>query len=157
MTAAPLASVDQLAARLGVTLSEGSRDRARAELALWEVSVRARDLANQTWANPVSAPDAVVAVVLAAAYRAFKNPDRFLKNAGNGFSGELSPDDFKSSDVFLDAERATLRRCRPKSSISTMSFTRGDPVTSYGSFSLTTLPDGTVSAEPFFDGSFGEV
>lgn len=154
--AAPLASVDQLAARLGVTLAVGSPDRARAEANLTDVSARARSVANQTWSDPTQVPDEVQAVVLAATYRLFKNPQRMVQNAGNGFSVGLSTDDFKGGDVFLQGERSVLRRFRPKGSISTMSFTRGDPVCSYGSFSLTTLPDGTVSAEPFFDGQFGE-
>lgn len=107
----PLATVDRLATRLGVTLTPNTPDYARAEECLWSASVRARALAGQEWTDPTTVPDEVVDVVLAAAYRLFRNPDRHQSNQAGSFAAAVSPSDLKSG-VFLDAERRVLMSFR---------------------------------------------
>lgn len=138
-----LASVDQLAARLGVTLTEGTADYARAVAALEDVSVRARSVAEQAWPDPETVPDAVVTVVLFAARRVYVNPDRYLSNMAGSFQATLAQNEF-TGDIFMQAELAELRKFRPKQGLWVLSTTRTD------------CDPGAVLAQYYTDGNGGD-
>lgn len=123
--------VTQLGTKLGRTFAENSEDFARAELAIWQVSVRARSIAEQQWTNVAEVPDAVKAVVLDASYRVFKNPNRYVQNQGGSFQAMLSQSEFKG-DIFLQAERDELEKHKPNSGMWTQPFTRADGETFTG-------------------------
>ncbi|QGH75747.1 head-to-tail adaptor [Gordonia phage Syleon] len=122
-----LASVDRLSARLGVTLAPGNPDYVRAEEALWSSSVRARGIAEREWEDPATVPDEVLDVVLSAAFRIFKNPDRFLTNQAGTFQATLAQSDFATGDIFLPAEVAILEKHRPQAALRVLSIYRDDP------------------------------
>ncbi|AXQ64389.1 head-to-tail adaptor [Gordonia phage Neville] len=116
-----LATVDRLATRLGIDLPTGSTDRARAEDCLWSASVRARVIAEREWADPTNpldpdgpVPESVVDVVLMAAMRMYRNPDRFIVNQAGSFQATLPQADFTAGDIFLRAEVALLEKARPR-------------------------------------------
>lgn len=111
--AEPLATVEQLAARLGRTLAEDSPDYARAEAALEDVSARARSVAEQPWTDLTKVPDAVRTVVLAAARRIFVNPDRYLSNMAGTFQATMAQNEF-TGDIFMQGELAELRKHQPQ-------------------------------------------
>jgi hypothetical protein len=71
---ASLADLAQLSERLGVALDPESADGVRLQGVLDDVSafIRAEGL---PWADPPTAPDIVVAICLAVALRAWKNPE----------------------------------------------------------------------------------
>lgn len=75
-----LASVEQLMARLGVTLSGADLERALA--ALDDASATVRTFADEDWTdeegNPEDVPEIIQAVTLACAYRAYSNPSGFF-------------------------------------------------------------------------------
>ncbi|MCH5644154.1 hypothetical protein [Gordonia sp. ABSL49_1] len=105
-----LASTDRLGARLGITFEPDSADYARAKDALWSVSVRARSITGRDYPDPEHVPDPVVDVVLSAAMRLYRNPDRFLTNQAGSFQATLSAADFAAGDIFLSAEVAVLEK-----------------------------------------------
>lgn len=129
-----LASVERLAIRLGVTLT--GAERARAEDCLKSASVRARSIAERKWANPDDpsdpdgpVPDTVEDVVLAAAYRLYRNPDRFVVNQAGSFQATIPTSDFTDGDIFLRKEVAELEKVRPGGNkLFTMTLTREDEV-----------------------------
>ena len=150
-----LATVERLAIRLGVTLAEDTLDYARAEEALWTASTRARSITEREWADAALIPDEVVDVVLAAAMRIYRNPDRFLANQSGTFSATLPTSDLAAGDVFLLAERRALERHRPKQSLWVSSTTRDDDLNPSGPYDpanyVTTPVDG-VYGDPFYLG-----
>ncbi|QNJ57063.1 head-to-tail adaptor [Gordonia phage Rabbitrun] len=129
-----LATVDRLATRLGIELPTGSTDRARAEECLWSASTRARVVAERDWAAPTDpldpdgpVPEYVIDVVLAAAMRLYRNPDRFMVNQAGSFQATLPQSDFAAGDIFLRAEVALLEKARPRArSLWTIQQTRED-------------------------------
>lgn len=72
--AASLADIGQLAERLGVTIVPDSATGLRAQAALDDASALIRS-EGAAWPDPNLAPDIVVAVCLAVAMRAYRNPD----------------------------------------------------------------------------------
>lgn len=80
---AALATVAELEDRLGRTLTGAPLDRA--EAALDDASALVRDEGDEDW-DSLTAPDRVVQIVLAAAYRAFTNPDALAQAT----SGDVS-------------------------------------------------------------------
>lgn len=111
-----LIPVSMLEVKLGKSLTVGSADFQRAEQTIWEISVQARSAAEKTaadWPDHTSpdVPDQVKVIVAAAAYRAFKNPDRYVMNNVFQFTGQLDPNDFRG-DIFLSAEREALESYR---------------------------------------------
>lgn len=104
-------SVDQLGAKLGRTFTPDTKDFARAEISIWEVSVRARSVAGRKWASDpdIDIPEEIVAVVLSASYRVFKNPARYLSNQAGQFIGTHAQSEF-AGDIFLQAERDELEK-----------------------------------------------
>uniref|UniRef100_UPI003D8B05C5 hypothetical protein n=1 Tax=Gordonia sp. B7-2 TaxID=3420932 RepID=UPI003D8B05C5 len=112
MTSEALATVDRLSSRLGVALVADTPDYARAEEALWSASVQAKAVAQQPNWTSDSAPEGVVDVVLSAAARTFKNPDRNVSNQAGTFQATLAQSDF-ATGLFLSGELAVLHRHRP--------------------------------------------
>lgn len=114
-----LATVERLSARLGMTLTPGSPDYARAEEALWSASARARSIADRVgdWADSATVPDAVVDVVLSAALRIYRNPDRFLINQAGSFQATLASSDFATGNIFLQGEIDELEKHRPNAGL----------------------------------------
>ena len=123
MATTPLASVSQLAARLGQTLTEGTADYLRAEAALEDVSARARSVAGQAWTDISTVPPTVVTVVLMAARRIYVNPDRYLSNMAGSFQATLAQSEF-TGDIFMQGEIAELRKYRRSPGLWVMSTTR---------------------------------
>jgi hypothetical protein len=128
-----LIPVSLLATKLGKTLTLGSAQFSQAELAIWTVSVRARSAAGKTVADwpgfagdsddsDTPTPDAVKVVVLEAAYRVFKNPQRYVMNQVLQFTGQISNE--LDGDVFLRAERDELERFQVNAGMWTVTTTR---------------------------------
>ncbi|MFF0710039.1 hypothetical protein RND64_08815 [Gordonia sp. w5E2] len=114
-TTPTLATVERLSARLGVSLNPGTTDYARAEEALWSASARARSIAERespddAWSDVTKVPDAVVDVVLSAALRIYRNPDRYLMNQAGTYQAALSSSDFATGSIFLSGEIVELKK-----------------------------------------------
>lgn len=119
----PLASVVALRDRLGRDLS--GDDIPRAEAAIADASALVRAHARRDW-NGENVPDAIVAVVLAVARRAFTNPDSVVTRTDGPFSTTYNRD---TLGAFLtDAEKAVVERYRPAGSgrLWTQQTTRGE-------------------------------
>ncbi|GAB7185926.1 hypothetical protein ATKI12_5757 [Kitasatospora sp. Ki12] len=82
----PLASVDQLTARLGYPLTGPDLTMAEAALADASAVVRAHGLA---WPDPARVPDVVRSVVLAAAERRVRNPEGYRMEQQGSYSYQL--------------------------------------------------------------------
>jgi len=122
-----LIPVSMLAVKLGRSLEEGSPDFLRAEQAIWSVSVFARSVADKSdadWADSV--PSSVQVVVLNAAYRVFKNPDRYIQNQAYQFMGQIDPSELRGN-IFMSAELEELAQFRANAGMWTQSTTRFDP------------------------------
>lgn len=82
MSLPPLAGLEDLSARLGVTFDSGSADELRASAALLDASSLIRAVAGATWVDGEDSgaalsddlPDIVVTIALAVAARAYRNP-----------------------------------------------------------------------------------
>lgn len=122
-TSEPLATVEQLAARLGETLTPETPDYVRAEAAIEDVSERARSIAGQPTWSAGTAPAAVRAVVIAAARRIYTNPDRYLSNMAGTFQATVASDQF-TGDIFMLGELAELAKFRPTPGVYTQRFGR---------------------------------
>lgn len=126
-----LIPVTMLATKLGKALNPGSAEFGQAEQAIWNVSVRARSIAEKTkveWpgfdaVNHFQVPDTVKVVVLEASYRVFKNPQRYVMNQAFQFTGQISSAEM-NGDVFLQAERDELEKFQSNSGMWTQTITR---------------------------------
>lgn len=124
MSLPDLADTTALGARLGRTLT--GADQTRAQAAISDVSAWARSIAEQEWPiAPNDVPDFVVAVVLAAARRAFENPQGFVYETMGPISATRGAATVTGSP-FTAPELALLRRARPKSGVWALATTRGD-------------------------------
>ncbi|WP_425804718.1 hypothetical protein [Gordonia sp. DT101] len=142
--------------RLGVEIIPDSNEHARATDALWSVSTRARSITEQAWADPDETPDAVVDVVLSAAMRIYRNPDRFLSNQAGSFTGTLAASDFADGDLFLPGERVVLERHKATGPLTTMTTTRNDPNAPNGPWDPRSYVPDTISGglgDPFHIGT----
>jgi len=123
----PLATVEQFAARLPGGI--GVDDYDRAEAALQDASALVRLEAQTTWVDEAGAltidlPDVVVAVTIAAARRAFVNPDGLASESIQDYSSTFPS---ASADIYLTrAERSAVRRAVQRSGLWTMATTRVD-------------------------------
>ncbi len=105
-----LIGVDALAIKLGKSLPEGSAEFLRAEQSIWTASVRARSIAGKRddeWAVG-EVPSVVQSIVLEAAYRIQRNPQRYTMNQAFQFTGQVSHE--LDGDIFLRSEREILER-----------------------------------------------
>jgi hypothetical protein len=121
-----LAALEDLAARIPGDISE--EDYARAEAALADASAMVRTEAGQTWVDAegelADVPDVAVAVTIAAARRAFVNPEMLASESIQDYSSTFSS---PSSDIYLTKqERTALRRITGRSGLWTQATTRSD-------------------------------
>lgn len=153
----PLASLEQFDARIPGGVSE--EDEARAGAVLEDASTLVRDAAGRTWVDAdtgelETVPDAVVAVTIAAARRAFVNPDMVSSESIQDYSATFAS---ASSDIYLTkAERATVRRAAGRSGLWTLGTTRVD--VGGDVMSVTGSPWGSATPEaidPFSEGWTG--
>ncbi|MFD9813988.1 hypothetical protein [Streptomyces sp. NPDC059080] len=103
--AAPLASIEQLTARLGYRLDEAERVMAEAALADASALVRAYGL---PWPRADTAPAVVVSVVLAVAERRVRNPEGYRAESQGGYQYQL-PASAPTGVGLTDAEIRLLR------------------------------------------------
>lgn len=110
---AALATVPELLARMGVSQeSLSAEDTVRAEAALADVSSLVREEARQEWATPEVTPEAVRAVVLAAARRVYSNPEGFTSETAGPFTVRRDT----VGAYLTEQETAIVRRYRPAGS-----------------------------------------
>ena len=111
----PIADTTALAARLGVTLP--GADEPRAAAILDDVSAMARKLSGDSarWVDTSTdpdtsaAPDDVVAIVLAAARRLYRNPDGFASEQDGDYSYRIDSDSLaRGGGMFTAAEIEVL-------------------------------------------------
>lgn len=117
-----LVSVSDLQTFMGREFSGDAEQQA--ELVLGVVSSWARVVSGQSWPDaPAGVPDDVRSVVLLAASRELKNPDKVISRQMGPFSVRFSdpPDGF-----FFPAELAILRRFRRSGGLRVVSTTRGE-------------------------------
>lgn len=112
MTLPSLATVDDLATRLPGGIAAADEDRA--QLVLDDVSTLIRAEVETDWVDDAGAlsgvPDVVVTVCLAAARRAWTNPNGVLSETIGSYSYRL-PDAAVAPGVFLtDEEKRLIRR-----------------------------------------------
>lgn len=146
----PLATVHDLEARLGLdndTLA--GADLARARAALDDASALVREEARRDWveASVITAPAAVIRVVLGAALRNYRNPDGEIAQTVGPFSRTVKA---AETGVYLTtAELEIVRRYRQvTSTLWTLRTTKGDDIDSTlyleDSFGFELFPVGTV-------------
>jgi hypothetical protein len=129
-----LADLEELSARLGLTLESGSADALRAQAALDDASalIRAEAGAGFTdWdivpdsgdSGPNPIPDIITAIALAAAYRAYQNP----QGATSAQVGDVSVSyggTAGGGSVYLTRdERNAIRRAAGRSSTGSLALT----------------------------------
>ena len=130
MTLPALAAFDDLAARLPGGIDEDN-DGARARAALADASALIRSIAGKTWTTTNDddetvladdIPDIVVSVCIAAARRAFTNPDGIRSESTGSYSAAYAD---SSGDVYLTkAEQAHIRRAAGRTGVWAMPTTR---------------------------------
>ena len=119
-----LASLEAFEARIPGGISAG--DAARASAALEDASSLVRDVAGKTWVTDDvlddDVPDGIVSVVIAAAKRAFINPDGVRAESIDNFSTTYAT---SSPDVYLTTtERQRVRQLCGKTGLWTQPTTR---------------------------------
>lgn len=124
---AALASVEDLAVRLGMVLEEDTADYDRALANLEDISDRARAEAEHTdWELPEDCPNIVRVIVLATALRVFRNPLRYQVNQAGMFMSTLPQADF-AAGMFLPDELTKLHQLKPTNGVWAFRTTRGNP------------------------------
>ena len=122
-----LASLLQFQVRIPGGISD--EDAPRAEAALEDASALVRAEAGKTWVDTFGAlvadvPDVVVAVTIAAARRAFVNPDMLTAESIADYSSSFA---HATTDVYLTkTERNAVRRAAGRSGLWTLATTRVD-------------------------------
>ncbi len=111
----PLATFDRFARKLGYTPTETERDRA--EALLGEASELIRDVAGKTWTNETTGalegvPVRVANICVAAAFRAFGNPEALTQRSIGDSSKSYDRSKREGGeDVYLTAaEERSIRR-----------------------------------------------
>jgi len=151
MSLPALASLEALAARMPSGIAEG--DEARARAALDDASAIIRAEAGEDWVtddeppalDEDNLPDVVVSVCLAAARRAFVNPDGVTAESLDGYSTQYRND---SADVYLTRhERRLVKGAAGLGSLGVHRTTRSD----YGALDTpgVSVPVGTVVSDEF--------
>lgn len=131
-----LATLDELAARLGRTFQTGTPDAARAEATLDDVSVFAQSVAgNSDWTvdganDSPQVPEEVRRIILAASRRAFQNPEGYRMKQAGQFHVEM--DDGFGANLFTQWEDDILRSYNASGGLGTISMTRGDDAVDLG-------------------------
>lgn len=122
----PLADIEQFSARLPGGLDPA--DETRAEALLEDASALVRSEAGVDWVDAggelTDVPDIIRVTVLAAAKRAFINPDGVTAEAIQDYQASFSS---ASPDIYLTKqERAAVRRAVGRRGVFTISTTRTD-------------------------------
>lgn len=103
----PLASVDELQARMAEEMTEG--DRREAQGALESLSDDARQYGSPAWLTPESTPAAVRRTVLKAAKRYMSNYEGFVQSrAGDETLGWGDAGDRAATPFFSEEEKRSL-------------------------------------------------
>ena len=115
---AALASIDELAARVGTIPTE---DRSRAHACLLDASNLVRGEGSSSW-TPDTVPGQVITIVLAVAARVFRNPDGVQSTSVGGVSESYSPATLGA--YLLTSERDTVRRAAGRTGIGVLKVRR---------------------------------
>lgn len=102
----PLVTIEALAVRLGRQFQE--HEIGRAQAIIEDVSALALGETQAKW-TMATVPHDVAAVVLSAALRTFKNPDRYIMQQVGSWSARLDRDEVRNG-VFTKPERDVLVR-----------------------------------------------
>lgn len=126
----PLASLEQLSSRLGITLDAETPDGARAAAALEDASSLVREEAGVDYVDDHgelsdAIPDTIVSITLAAAGRAYRNPDGKTQTSVGDVSISYSFSSGGASVYLTKAEAQAIRRAAGLSSVSTVELTSG--------------------------------
>jgi len=121
----PLASLERLGKKIGYTPTEGEADRAESLLA--EASELIRDVAGKTWLDVgetavVDVPHRVQNICVAAAYRAFTNPEGLTQRSlGDSSKSYDRTGREGGEDVYLtDDEQRSVRKAAAGSSFASV-------------------------------------
>lgn len=127
MTLPAFATLVEFAARIHGGIDD--TDEPRAQAALDDASTLIRDAADKTWVtddeldDPI--PDVLRIVCLAAARRAFNNPDGIRSESAGSYSVSLAD---SSGDVYLTKkEEARVRAAAGKAGLGSIGLTTGIP------------------------------
>lgn len=132
----PLVTLEALEIRLGRSFQENEKPRAAAIIE--DVSALALGETRAKW-TMATVPRDVAAVVLSAALRTFKNPDRYIQQQVGSWSARLDRDEVRAG-VFTKPERDVLVRNSQEPGLGFFGFAtvgrtrdedRGDTVTEY--------------------------
>lgn len=120
MTTPPLATVEELGTKLGITIPDDLVTRA--EQVLFDASSTVRAEAGQTWLDDTGSltvvPDDIITMTLRVAAKMWANPTETTQRTAGPFSESLQ-------GLLDDNDRTTLNRHRPFSGLGTISTTRG--------------------------------
>jgi len=120
-----LASVDDLALRLGVTLAGAEAERAAAILA--DASALIRSEASRDWVDDEGAlldvPAVVESVALSVAYRAFRNPDGVSQTSLGDASVSYDRGSGQAAVYLTRDERRTVRRAAGTTAVGAIELT----------------------------------
>ncbi len=121
----PLASLEALSLRLGVTLAGAEADRAGAILD--DASALVRSEAGREWVDDevvlLDVPAVVESVTLAAAYRAFRNPDGVAQTSLGDASIHYDRGDGQAAVYLTRDERKAIRRAAGTSAVGAIELT----------------------------------
>lgn len=111
----PLADLAALSARLGMALDEHEAEGERAQAALEDASALVRSESGKDWLDEhddlvLDLPEIIAQVTLAAAYRAFRNPDGTAQASVGDVSVSYSRDGAAGSVFLTRAERRAVRK-----------------------------------------------
>lgn len=107
-----LAELDDLSTRLGIALDPGSPDGSRAQALLDDASA----LIRAECEIPDPTPDVIVAICLAVAYRAYKNPDATSQASVGDVSVSYSGTGSGTAVYLTRIERTAIRKASGVSS-----------------------------------------
>lgn len=126
----PLASVDDLIARLGSEITVEA-DVTRAEAAIEDVSAFIREEAHATWVSPddpnVSAAPAIIrTIALRVAERSYRNPEGFSSESAADYSYQRNGSTGEGGLYFTERELKQIRRAAGRSGLWAQPTTRGE-------------------------------
>lgn len=118
----PLASAEQLSARLGVSLSGVDLERALA--AIDDASALVRGEAGEDWVDdhdePEEVPELIQAIVLQVAYRAYRNPEGVFSTQVGDVQVSYGREGHGGAIFLTDDEKKALRRAMGRSAVSSI-------------------------------------
>jgi hypothetical protein len=121
----PLASLEALSLRLGVTLAGAEADRAGAILD--DASALVRSEAGRDWVDDEDAlldvPAVIESVTLAVAYRAFRNPDGVAQSSLGDASVSYDRGDGQAAVYLTRDERRSVRKAAGTSAVGAIELT----------------------------------